>query len=190
MDFKACVNNYVHLKYWMTHPFFHFNGSLAKSSMNLGHVSVIIFRKQERHDITYPCPDRSQAMLSWWRHQRETFSALLALCAVNSRVTGQFPAQRLVTLSFVVFFGLRLNKRLSKQPWGWWLETPSRTLWRHSNLKTGPSYSHWNIYSVLGAAIYTVWNSVVIRVTKYPLLPEKVICEGSYSHQSFKYRAI
>ena len=26
-----------------------------------------------------------------------------------------------------------LNKRLSKQSWGWWFETPSRSLWRHCN---------------------------------------------------------
>ena len=29
----------------------------------------------------------------WWRHQTETFSALLALCAGNSPVTGEFPSQ-------------------------------------------------------------------------------------------------
>ena len=28
----------------------------------------------------------------WWRHQVETFSALLALCARNSPVTGEFPS--------------------------------------------------------------------------------------------------
>ena len=71
---------------------------------------------------------------SWWRHQMETFSALLALCAGNSPVPGEFPAQRPVTLSFGVFFDLRLNKRLSKQWWGWWFETLSRPLWRHSNV--------------------------------------------------------
>ena len=37
----------------------------------------------------------------------ETFSALLDLCAGNSPVTGEFPAQRLVTRSFDVFFDLR-----------------------------------------------------------------------------------
>ena len=58
---------------------------------------------------------------------------LLALCAGNSPVTGEFPAQRAVTRSFDVFFDLRLNKRLSKQSWGWWFETPSRSLWRHHN---------------------------------------------------------
>ena len=36
----------------------------------------------------------------WWRHQMETFSALLALCAWNSLVTGEFPSQRPVTQSF------------------------------------------------------------------------------------------
>ena len=64
-------------------------------------------------------------MSSWWRHQMETFSVFLALCAGNSPVTGEFPAQRPVTRSFDVFFDLRLNNRLSKQSWGWWFETPS-----------------------------------------------------------------
>ena len=54
----------------------------------------------------------------WWRHQMDTFSALLALCAGNSPVPGEFPSQRSVTRSFDVFFDLRLNKRLSKQSWG------------------------------------------------------------------------
>ena len=64
----------------------------------------------------------------------ETFPTLLAICAGNSPVTGEFPAQRPVTRSFDIFFDLRLNKRLSKQWWGWWFETPSRPLWRHSNV--------------------------------------------------------
>ena len=63
----------------------------------------------------------------------EIISALLAICAGNSPVPGEFPAQRPVTPSFDVFFDLRLNKRLSKQTWGWWFETPPRPLWRHSN---------------------------------------------------------
>ena len=51
---------------------------------------------------------------AWLRHQMVTFSALLALCAGNSPVTGEFPTQRPVTRSFDVFFDLRVNKRLSK----------------------------------------------------------------------------
>ena len=32
-------------------------------------------------------------LCSWWRHQMETFSALLAICAGNSPVPGEFPTQ-------------------------------------------------------------------------------------------------
>ena len=70
-------------------------------------------------------------IILWWRHQMETVSALLALCAGNSPVTGEFPSKRPVTRSFDVFFDLRLNKRLSKQSRRRWFETPSRSLWRH-----------------------------------------------------------
>ena len=73
--------------------------------------------------------------LIWWRHQMEAFSALLALCAGNSPVPGEFPAQRPVTRSFDVFFDIRLNKQLNKQSWGWWFETLLRSLWRHRNEK-------------------------------------------------------
>ena len=41
--------------------------------------------------------------------------------------------QRPVTQSFLVFFDLRLNERLSKQSWGCWFETPTRPLWRQRN---------------------------------------------------------
>ena len=74
---------------------------------------------------------------TWWRHQMETFSVLLAICAGNSPVPGEFPAQRPVTRSFDVFFDLRLNKLLSKQSWGWWFETLTCPLWRHRNDSQG-----------------------------------------------------
>ena len=54
---------------------------------------------------------------------------------------GEFPTQRPVTRSFDVLFDLRLNKRLSKQPWGWWFEPPSWSLWRHRNERTGDTGS-------------------------------------------------
>ena len=47
---------------------------------------------------------------------------------------GEFLTQRPVSRSFDVFFDLRLNKRLSKQPWGWWFQTPSWSLWRQCNV--------------------------------------------------------
>ena len=64
----------------------------------------------------------------WWRHQMETFSAL-----------------RPVTRSFNVFFHLRPNERLSKPSWGWWFETPSRSLWRHCNCPVDIWHYLWQI---------------------------------------------
>ena len=60
------------------------------------------------------CPTFQSALrllVTWWRHQMETFSALLALCAGNSPVTGEFPSQMPVTRSFSVCFDLRPNNR-------------------------------------------------------------------------------
>ena len=52
------------------------------------------------------------------------FCATGLLCG-QFTVTGEFPSQRPVTRRFDVIFDLRRNKRLSKQSWGWWYETPS-----------------------------------------------------------------
>ena len=57
---------------------------------------------------------------------------------------GEFPAQRPVTWSFDVFFDLRPDKRLSKQPWGWWFETPSWSLWSQCNV-----FAFFYYYSIL-----------------------------------------
>ena len=71
-----------------------------------------------------------QYMMTSWNGN--IFRVTGHLCG-NSPVPGEFPAQRPVTRSFDVFFDLRLNKRLSKQSWGWWFETLSRPLRRHCN---------------------------------------------------------
>ena len=93
-----------------------------------------------------------QSLKPCWRHQIETFSAFLAICVGNSPVPGEFPAQRPVTQSFDVFFDLRLNKRLSKLWWGWWIETPSCSLSRHCNvIQNNCSYliTHLNLSKCL-----------------------------------------
>ena len=61
--------------------------------------------------------------------------ASLALCEGNAPGIAEFPSQRPVTLSFDVFFDLRLNKRSCKQSRRPWIETPSRPLWRYCNVK-------------------------------------------------------
>ena len=96
----------------------------------LANVKIVIKKTGENCVVMLPnlsplmAPDGAVMKISivatWWRHQKETFSALLALCVGNLPVTGEFPAQRPVTRSFDVFFDLRLNKRLSKPSWGWW----------------------------------------------------------------------
>ena len=85
----------------------------------------------DQHVINTKSISEMRKLLSWWRHQMETFSVQLAICAVNSR---EFPSQRPVKRSFDVSFDLRLNKRLRKQSWGWRFETLLLPLWRHCNV--------------------------------------------------------
>ena len=91
---------------------------------------------------------------TWWRHQMETFSALLALCDGNSPVTSEFSSQRPVTRSIDVFFNLRLNKWLNKQSRRRGFETPLRLMRRHCNVLKSVSihfiiwYStHWTMHT-------------------------------------------
>ena len=104
---------------------------------------------------------------SWWRHQRETFSALLAICAGNSPVSGEFPTQRAVTLSFDVFVYLHPNIRLSKQWWGWWFETPSCPLWRHrnGNCEKWSDFNMWVLFYI--SHFYVAWNDSEYHMIYY-----------------------
>ena len=82
-------------------------------------------------------------MVSSWEHSLWCYSMMTSSNGNIFRVTGPLcgeftgprwiPSQRPVTRSFDVSFHLCLNKRLSKQSWGWWFETTSRSLWRHCN---------------------------------------------------------
>ena len=100
-------------------------GTLLKCMLQIAHnacnskdVDALKFQLVRHHDD----------VIKW-----NIFSALLAICAENSPVTGEFPAQRSVSRSFDVLIELGLNKRLRKQSWGWWFETVSRPLLRHCN---------------------------------------------------------
>ena len=59
---------------------------------------------------------------------------------VTGLLCGEFTGHRRISsqkasnADFDALFDLRLFKRLSKQSWGWWFETPSRPLWRHSKV--------------------------------------------------------
>ena len=110
-----------------------------------------------------------------------TFSALLAICAGNSPVPGEFPSQMPVTRSFDVFFNQHPNDRLSKHSWGWWFETHSPPLWRHNNvlapldarasaadrwlfrMYTGPAFivfgitPQYDIYCHVKQSVWIIW---------------------------------
>ena len=96
----------------------------------------------------------------WWRHQMETISAILVICAGS-------PTQRPVTRGFDVYFDLRLNKRLCKQSWGWWLETLLCPLWRHSNEKEQPQQANSSMTSLLIAIL--AWSVTSIMWVINPL---------------------
>ena len=110
--------------------------------------------------------DRS-CSVSWRRHHMNTFSALLAICAGNSPVPGDFPAQRPVMRSFDVFFDLRLNKWLSKHSWGWWFEKLSCTLWRHCNVFTPYVIDFPLIWRIMFARFKTLSYVVRIRILHF-----------------------
>ena len=78
----------------------------------------------------------------------------------RSPVNG-LPAQRPMTRSFNVFFDLRLNKRVSKQSWGWWFETLPCPLWRHCNELGGipfAVYSQRNRHRLIQFHHITHWK--------------------------------
>ena len=77
---------------------------------------------------------------------------------------GEFPAQRPVTRGF----DLRLNKRLSKQSWGWWFETLSWPLWRHCNVDKFASQLSKYAYAVIWIKLL----SVIILTTMYMYIYE------------------
>ena len=69
--------------------------------MNIYFFYLLRTKQSATTDPQYePRPDKESH--AWWRHQMETFSALLALCAGNSSVNGAFPSQRPVMQSFDV----------------------------------------------------------------------------------------
>ena len=87
------------------------------------------------------------------------------ICVGNSPVTSEFPTQMPVTRSFNVFFDLRQNKRLSKQSWGWWFETPSRPLWRHCNVRGKPISTSYTIHTLV--TLFTLCTN--ISRNRYPM---------------------
>ena len=89
---------------------------------------------------------------------------------------GEFPTQRPVTQSFDVFFDLRLNKRLGKQPSGWWFEPPSCSLWRHRN---GRHNTYWSSRrSTESSCSSGQWIFLIIRANESFYIYLRYACTG------------
>ena len=121
----------------------------------------------------------------WWRYQMETFSALLACCAGNSPVTGEFPSQRPVTRISDVFFDLCLNKRLTKQSRRRWFGIegfiPEYSRYGHSGVKID-----WlNM-------IYAAWGQLLLSKVeeKYAFKGNQISLHPTYPTLNHKNRAI
>ena len=123
------------------------------------------------------------AFKSWWRHEMETLSALLAFCAGNSPVTSEFPTQRPVTPSFDVFFDLRLNQQLGKQWRRRWFETSSHSLWRHCNVLPSPG-GELNCKCTVWIWICSVGQQEMLKNFSFN---ENSMFEGNFSMNVFKY---
>ena len=107
----SCNSNNTHYKVWykITYPLLNFN-EIINSSDAFPFMCVCVWYIAGQGHYMMTSPN-----------------------GIIFRVTGHLWAQRPVTRSFDVFFDLRLDKRLSKQSWGWWFEVTWCPLWRHCN---------------------------------------------------------
>ena len=102
----------------------------------------------------------------------EAFSALLAFCALNSPVTGEFPhkGQWRGALMFSLICTYTEGEQTMET---WWFETPSRSLWRHVN-------DLWNL-STSSVISFSVTSSAQPKVAK---CESKVVVSINQSHKS------
>ena len=104
--------------------------SLAKLACSQGLDNAITMAKLDRLTWygSHPCLDgfmiKCKHFPCYWPFVRGIHRS-----PVNSSHKGQWRGALMFSLICA------LNKRLSKQWWGWWFDTPSCSLWRHSNVR-------------------------------------------------------
>ena len=92
-------------------------------------------------------------VLPWWCHQWKPFPRYWPFVRGIHRSPVNSPHKSQWRGALMFFFDLRPNKRSGKQSWGWWFETPSRSLWRHcydacsypSTIVTSETIRHVNV---------------------------------------------
>ena len=108
---------------------------------------VHLFGLQIYWDLKYVISESICLSITRWRHDMETVSALLALCGEEYMMMSSngniFRVAGHLCGELWCFFDLRVNKRLSKQSWGWWFETLSRPWWRHYDAHCSPMESSY-----------------------------------------------
>ena len=102
------------------------HGTLEKNSLHLNKGTLCKWKTVWWHQANVDLSSKVS-----WVHMMTSSNG--NIFHVTGHLHREFPAQRPVTRSFDIFFDLRLNKRLSKQSWGWWFEMPSHPLWGHCN---------------------------------------------------------
>ena len=142
--------------------------------------------------------------MSWWRHQIEMFSASLALCEWNPKVTIGFLSQSQWCGTLIYFFYLRLNKQWSKQSRRRWFETHDAhydatvVWWTDPSLKVGHAcviastlslfyaivitYPCPNLISILILLIsgpWMLWSWKSYSVTYHGSYQSEIVANGS-----------
>ena len=92
-------------------------------------------------------------------------------------VIGGVPSQRPVVWSFDVFFGLGLNKWVSKQPRRRAFETPSHWLWRHCDTQNYLGQTVASISDVLHLCVQMVDTGYTLISDTYMIIS----CDGCSS---------
>ena len=126
---RRCNRWSLGMDMWFHHTFYNGCNYLFMMGLQLIHVSNM----GPRFVICDVFPLWYGTGHSRWRYDMETFSALLALCAGNSQVTGKFPFTKASDAKLWCFLWSAPVQTLSKQSGRRWFETRSRSLCRHCN---------------------------------------------------------
>ena len=98
-----------------------------EASIQVNSVTFQLIHAASCNSCSYITPDHDD-VIKWKLFTRYwPFVRGIHRSPVNSTHKGQWPGALVFSLICA------LNKRLSKQSWGWWFETSSRLLWRHCN---------------------------------------------------------
>ena len=116
-----------------THRYLHFMEALALGVLVYFHFRYFFLIEFHRTTSwfsflsTAHSRQPTNCLVTGWRHEMETLSALLTLCEGIPPVTGRLASQRPMTL-FGVFFDVRFNNLLNKQSCSRYFETTWRSV--------------------------------------------------------------